>query len=53
MIKKQHYETPETEVLEVRFEENIMSLPNRGKGGIGNFSEDSGDNVSDDSDGWI
>jgi hypothetical protein len=28
MIKKQLYIIPETEVLEVRFEENIMSNPN-------------------------
>ena len=38
-MTKNLYVTPETEVLEVRFEENIMSNPNGVKlGGGGNYS---------------
>ena len=46
MIKKQLYEAPETELLVVRFEGNIMSPA---PGGIQNIS---GDDVQDESDDW-
>ena len=48
---KQAYERPKTDLLVVRFEQNILTLSDTGKGGIPNMSEDKG-NVTDDSDGW-
>jgi len=43
MVKKQLYEAPETELLLVRFEENILS---------GDIKDIEGDDVEDDSENW-
>ena len=48
---KELYSSPTTNLLVVRFEENIMSLA-PAKGGIRNMTTTGGD-VDDDSDGWI
>lgn len=43
MVKKQLYEAPETELLLVRFEENILS---------GDIKDIDGNEVEDDSENW-
>ena len=43
MVKKQLYEAPETELLLVRFEGNILS---------GDIKDIEGDDVEDDSENW-
>lgn len=43
MVKKQLYEAPETELLLVRFEENILS---------GDIKDIDGNDVEDDSENW-